>query len=76
MDDVTECRDILGKDISKLKEMADIRKEGLILQKCPRAIGISIDILEDMLNEHLKYVTESTINLEDIPKMERSVQFH
>lgn len=68
MDGVTECRDILGKDISKPKEMAEIRKEGLILQKCPKAIGISIDILEDMLTEHLKFVTESTINIEDIPK--------
>ena len=32
------CRDILGKDISKPEEMAVIRKEGLILQKCPHAI--------------------------------------
>lgn len=62
------CRDILGKDISKPNEMAIVRKEGLILQKCPRAINISIEILEEMLAEYLKDVTESSINLEDIPE--------
>lgn len=68
MEGAVECKDILGKDISKPKEMAIIRSEGLILQKCPKAIGISIDILEDMLSEHFKHVTESSINLEDIPQ--------
>ena len=37
-------------------EMAVIRKEGLILQKCPKALNISIDILEDMLADHMKEV--------------------
>lgn len=64
------CRDILGKDISKPEGMASIRKEGLILQKCPRALNISIEILEDMLEKHLKYVTENSINLNDIPQNE------
>lgn len=63
-----DCRDILGKDISKPQEMAEIRKEGLILQKCPRAINISIEILEDMLADYLKDVTESSIKPEDIPE--------
>lgn len=62
------CRDILGKDISKPEEMAVIRKEGLILKKCPKAINISIEILEEMLAEYLKDVTESTIKPEDIPE--------
>ena len=60
------CRDILGRDISEPTGMASIRKEGLILKKCPRALNASIDILEDMLKEHLKYITESSISLEDI----------
>ncbi len=68
MDGVTLCRDILGKDISKPEEMAIIRKEGLILQKCPRAINISIEILEDMLAEYLKDVAQSNIDMEDIPR--------
>ena len=68
MSGVTNCRDILGKDISKPKEMAIIRQEGLILQKCPRAINISIEILEDMLADYLKDITESSINPEDIPE--------
>lgn len=68
MEGVINCRDILGKDISKPNEMADIRKEGLILKKCPRALNISIDILEDMLAEYLKDVKESSIRPEDIPE--------
>lgn len=62
------CRDILGKDISKPEEMAIIRKESLILQKCPRAISNSIEILEDMLADYFKDITESTIDPEDIPQ--------
>lgn len=68
MEGVTLCRDILGKDISKPEEMASIRKEGLILQKCPKAIHISIEILEDMLAEYLKDAVESAIAPEDIPR--------
>ena len=62
------CRDILGKDISKPEGIAAIRQEGLILKKCPKAINISIDILEDMLKDYLKYIAESNINLADIPE--------
>ena len=62
------CRDILGKDISTPQEMAIIRKEGLILKKCPRALDISIEILEDMLAEYFKDIMESSINPEDIPQ--------
>lgn len=68
MEGVTQCRDILGKDISKPEEMAVVRKEGLILQKCPKAIRISIEILEDMLAEYLKDAVESAIAPEDIPQ--------
>lgn len=68
MNGAVNCRDILGKDISKPEEMAIIRKEGLILQKCPRALSISIDILEEMLSEVLKDKTESAISPEDIPE--------
>ncbi len=68
MDGNIYCRDILGKDISKPQDMAVIRKEGLILQKCPKAMSISIEILEEMLEDNLKYVAESSINMEDIPE--------
>lgn len=68
MDGVVDCRDILGRDISKPEGIAAIRSEGLILQKCPRAIRISIEILEDMLQEYFKDMTESSIDFEDIPK--------
>lgn len=68
MNGAVNCRDILGKDISKPEEMAVIRKEGLILQKCPDALSISIDILEEMLSDILKDKTESAISPEDIPE--------
>lgn len=68
MNGVILCRDILGKDISKPQDMAVIRQEGLILQTCPHAINISIEILEEMLADYLKDITESSISPEDIPE--------
>lgn len=64
MDGKTNCRDILGKDISIPEDMAVIRKEGLILKKCPNAISASIEILEDMLSEFLKDKKQESINLD------------
>lgn len=46
------CRDILGRDVSIPEDMAVIRQEGLILQKCSRAFLVSIEILEKMLKEY------------------------
>lgn len=68
MEGAVNCRDILGKDISVPEEMAAIRKEGLILAKCPQALDTSIEILEDMLEDFLKDAAESSIRLEDIPE--------
>ncbi len=68
MNGAVNCRDILGKDISVPVDMAYIRKEKLILQKCPRALDVSIDILEEMLSEYLKDMAESNIKPEDIPE--------
>ncbi|MDD6811027.1 MAG: C-GCAxxG-C-C family (seleno)protein [Lachnospiraceae bacterium] len=68
MDGATNCRDILGKDISKPEELAAIRKEGLILKKCPRAIYGCIEILEELLSEYLTDVRESSINIQEIPE--------
>ncbi len=52
MKEETDCRDILGKDISIPEEMAEIRQEGLILRKCPQVMEVSIGILERMLEEY------------------------
>ena len=68
MNGMTNCRDILGQDISMPDGMAAIRKEELILTKCPDALNISIEILEEMLSSYLKDITESSIDLEDIPE--------
>jgi len=70
MNGKTNCRDILGKDISIPVEMAEIRKQGLILKTCPSALSVSIRLLEEMLEDYLKEVTESSIALEDIPENE------
>ena len=70
MDGKIYCRDILGKDISKPDDLAQIRKEGLILKKCPKALEISIEILEKMLKDYTKNFKESTFHLEDIPENE------
>lgn len=68
MNGVVNCRDILGEDISKPEGMAAIRREGLILHKCPKIINISIELLEDMLAEYFQNTNESSIDLEDIPQ--------
>ena len=70
MDGKVNCREILGKDISVPIEMAEIRKQGLILKTCPSAMSVSIHLLEEMLDEYLKEVAESSIALEDIPENE------
>lgn len=59
-----ECKDILGRDISKPEDMAVIRQEGLILQKCPRAFFVSIEILEKMLEEYAGELLK--VDLEEI----------
>lgn len=64
MDGKTNCRDILGKDISVPGDMAVIRKEGLILKECPRALSASIEILEDMLPKLSKDKSQEGINLD------------
>lgn len=60
------CRDILGEDISMPQGMAKIRQEGLILKKCPHAIDVSVEILEDMLSEYLKDKAENNISLDEV----------
>ncbi len=70
MDGKVNCREILGKDISVPIEMAEIRQQGLILKTCPSAMSVSIHLLEEMLEEYLKEVAESSIALEDIPENE------
>ena len=62
------CRDILGEDISKPEGMAAIRKEGLILKKCPRALNVAIDILDELLEEYCGDMAKSSIELQDIPE--------
>ena len=68
MNGKVNCRDILGKDISIPDEMAIIRKEGLILKKCPEALSASIEILEDMTSEYITFKAETSLSAEDLPE--------
>ncbi|MDE7245726.1 MAG: EAL domain-containing protein [Oscillospiraceae bacterium] len=45
-----DCREILGKDISIPADMAEIRRLGLMQEKCPQAIAVCIDLLDEMLD--------------------------
>lgn len=68
MNGKVNCRDILGKDISVPEEMAEIRKNGLILQRCPAALEASIEILEEMTAEYLTYKADISLDAEDLPE--------
>ncbi|MEH2930012.1 C-GCAxxG-C-C family (seleno)protein [Candidatus Ventrimonas sp. KK005] len=68
MNGCMNCRDILGKDITNPEDMAVIRKEGLFSRQCPKAIHVSIEILEEMLESYLKDMVESALEVEDIPE--------
>jgi len=49
--DIT-CKKILGYNISDPDDLAVIRKEKLMLKLCPRAMGVCIGILEEMIQEY------------------------
>lgn len=49
--DIT-CKAILGQDISKPEGLAVIRKEGLMLKLCPRAMRVCIAIVEEMIADY------------------------
>lgn len=51
--DIT-CKAILGQDISKPEGLAVIRKEGLMLKLCPRAMRVCIAIVEEMIDDYHK----------------------
>lgn len=68
MNGKVNCRDILGKDISVPDEMAEVRKEGLILKKCPTALEVSIEILEDMIAGYVDDKAHLFVNYEDLPE--------
>ncbi|MDE7206575.1 MAG: GGDEF domain-containing phosphodiesterase, partial [Lachnospiraceae bacterium] len=49
--DIT-CKAILGQDSSKPEGLAVIRKEGLMLKLCPRAMRVCIAIVEEMIADY------------------------
>lgn len=68
MDGAIHCRDILGLDLSTPEGMVRARQTGLIREICPRALYASIEILDHILSDYFKDMTESSIDLEDIPE--------
>lgn len=64
----TNCREILGKDISVPEEMAEVRRDWLIMKCCPAALDISNGILEDMTKDYITDKAEASIEAEDLPE--------
>lgn len=72
MDGDVYCRDILEHDISTADGIAAIRQEGIILKKCPRALHISIQILEDMLEKYRDEVQYNYLKATEIDNSEKT----
>jgi C_GCAxxG_C_C family probable redox protein len=45
----TNCTELLGYDLSKPEEFAKVKESGITRQLCPKFVGDSIDILEEIL---------------------------
>lgn len=70
----TLCRDILAQDIRTAEGQKIIKQAGLILKKCPRAINHSIDILEEMLEEHKQEMAEDAAILAEYEQEMQELQ--
>ena len=68
MNGAINCRDILGKDVSKPDDVAAMREEGRFAKVCPGVFDIAIDILEDLLSERLGDMSNSSLDLADLPE--------
>lgn len=64
------CRDILGKDLTKLDEMAEIRQKGLIWKICPDVVSTCVEILDDMMGQFFKDKEKRDLELASIPRDE------
>ena len=66
MNGAVDCRDILGKDLSKMEELAEIHRENLMQKICPGVLDSAIEILEDILKENLDQFGETAIETDEI----------
>lgn len=66
MNGAINCRDILGKDLTNPEDVAVIREQNLMQKRCPKVLYACIEILEDILAEQLKDVSETEVDLEDM----------
>ena len=66
MNGAINCRDILGKDLTNPEDVAVIREQNLMQKRCPEVLYACIEILEDILAEQLKDVSETEVDLEDM----------
>lgn len=60
------CREILGKDLSIMDEMAEIHSQNLMQQICPGVLDTSIDILEQMLDGYIDADEDQDIGTDEI----------
>lgn len=66
MNGAVDCRDILGKDLSKMEELAEIHRQNLMQKICPGVLDSAIEILEDILKENLDQFGETAIETDEI----------
>lgn len=58
MEGKLNCREILGYDLTKTEELAVIHEKNLMGKYCPGVLNATIEILEELLAEHLAGVPE------------------
>lgn len=66
MNGAVDCKDILGKDLSKMEELAEIHRQNLMQKICPGVLDSAIEILEDILKENLDQFGETAIETDEI----------
>ena len=47
----TDCRTLLGRDVTDPEELARIKAEGLFYIQCPQFVDTAVRLVEELLNE-------------------------
>ncbi len=66
MDGKIDCRDILGKDLTKMDDLVEIHSMNLIQQICPGVLDTAIELLEDILSDRLDTFADTDIETDEI----------
>ena len=47
----TDCRTLLGRDVTDPEELARIKEEGLFYSRCPQFVDTAVQLVEELLGE-------------------------